>query len=147
MCEVCDAQGKYVDDGNGSLIGEVNAAGSFVFDTALADGPYHKPIISSNDGTVYAIAGASGKLSRWTDNSTVLVNPNPHPVHIVNLRLLGSLYIEVDELNMNVVAEGVETEADFNFIKSLGCDIAQGYFFSKPVASDELEAKYFAIQG
>lgn len=39
--------------------------------------------------------------------------------------------------NMKVVAEGVEDEEQLNFLKSQGCDIAQGYFISKPLSSEQ----------
>lgn len=42
------------------------------------------------------------------------------------------------ELNMKVVAEGVETERHLEILKEFGCDRAQGYFFSRPVAADEI---------
>lgn len=38
-----------------------------------------------------------------------------------------------DYLSVPVVAEGVETEEQLHVLKGLGCDIVQGYFFSKPV--------------
>ena len=37
------------------------------------------------------------------------------------------------------VAEGVETAQQVSLLKSLGCDIIQGYYFSKPVSADEFE--------
>lgn len=40
-------------------------------------------------------------------------------------------------LNVPVVAEGVETEQQCNLLKQLGCDVVQGYFFSKPVPVQE----------
>ncbi len=40
------------------------------------------------------------------------------------------------ELNLNVVAEGVETEDHLRLLRELGCDVAQGYFFSRPVLPD-----------
>jgi len=40
-------------------------------------------------------------------------------------------------LGMEVIAEGVETEAQFSFLREFGCDYVQGYLFSKPVAEDE----------
>lgn len=43
-------------------------------------------------------------------------------------------------LNMAVTAEGVETEEVVSFLKAWNCDEAQGYLFSKPLASDELIA-------
>jgi EAL domain-containing protein (putative c-di-GMP-specific phosphodiesterase class I)/CheY-like chemotaxis protein len=42
------------------------------------------------------------------------------------------------ELGMKVVAEGVETEAQLDFLRVNGCDIAQGYFFSRPLPVDDL---------
>jgi len=42
------------------------------------------------------------------------------------------------ELKMKVVAEGVETKEQFEQLSIFGCDIAQGYFFSKPIPIDDL---------
>jgi EAL domain-containing protein (putative c-di-GMP-specific phosphodiesterase class I) len=36
-------------------------------------------------------------------------------------------------LNLRVVAEGVETLAELEFLKAHQCDEAQGYYFSRPV--------------
>jgi predicted signal transduction protein with EAL and GGDEF domain len=41
-------------------------------------------------------------------------------------------------LNMQVVAEGVETAEQVRLLKSLGCEFAQGYFFSKPLDATEV---------
>ncbi len=43
-------------------------------------------------------------------------------------------------LNMHVVAEGVETIEQLNFLKSIGCDRAQGYLFAAPMAAELYEA-------
>jgi len=43
-------------------------------------------------------------------------------------------------LKLNVTAEGIETEAQLNFIKDLGCDEAQGYYFSKPLPANDFQA-------
>jgi EAL domain-containing protein (putative c-di-GMP-specific phosphodiesterase class I) len=42
-------------------------------------------------------------------------------------------------LRLKVVAEGVETAAQLDFLKSLGCDQYQGYHFSTPVSADAFE--------
>lgn len=41
-------------------------------------------------------------------------------------------------LNMITVAEGVEEEEQVDLLESLGCDVIQGYFFSKPVSENEM---------
>jgi EAL domain-containing protein (putative c-di-GMP-specific phosphodiesterase class I) len=38
-------------------------------------------------------------------------------------------------LGLKVLAEGVETEAQLEFLKSNDCDEMQGYHFSKPVSA------------
>ena len=40
-------------------------------------------------------------------------------------------------LNMEVIAEGVETEDQLAFLQSLKCDKIQGYLFSRPVPGEE----------
>jgi EAL domain-containing protein (putative c-di-GMP-specific phosphodiesterase class I) len=42
-------------------------------------------------------------------------------------------------LNLNIVAEGVETRAQKNILRQTGCNIIQGYLFSKPVASGAID--------
>jgi diguanylate cyclase (GGDEF)-like protein len=41
-------------------------------------------------------------------------------------------------LNVKVVAEGVETEAQLGFLRNAGCDRAQGYLIGRPMSADEL---------
>lgn len=42
-------------------------------------------------------------------------------------------------LDMETVAEGVETQTQYELLASMGCDSIQGYFFSKPISKDEFE--------
>jgi diguanylate cyclase (GGDEF)-like protein len=42
-------------------------------------------------------------------------------------------------LNLNIVAEGVETRAQKNILRQTGCNIIQGYLFSRPVSSNTID--------
>lgn len=42
-------------------------------------------------------------------------------------------------LNLTVLAEGVETKRHFDILKSMGCDVIQGYLFSRPQPPTEME--------
>lgn len=42
-------------------------------------------------------------------------------------------------LNMKVIAEGVETEAQMSFLKYKGCDEMQGYYYCKPLPAGQIE--------
>jgi EAL domain-containing protein (putative c-di-GMP-specific phosphodiesterase class I) len=43
-------------------------------------------------------------------------------------------------LGLNVIAEGVETREQYDVIRQLGCDIAQGFLISRPVAPGKFAA-------
>ncbi len=45
-----------------------------------------------------------------------------------------------DNLNLNVIAEGVETEEQLKFLQDNGCVNYQGYLFSQPVVIEDFEA-------
>lgn len=43
----------------------------------------------------------------------------------------------IKELNMNLLIEGVETEKQLDMVKQLGIDYVQGFYFSKPLCTDD----------
>lgn len=43
-------------------------------------------------------------------------------------------------LKMKVIAEGVETKHQVEFLKENRCDEGQGYFYSRPIPAEEFEA-------
>ena len=45
------------------------------------------------------------------------------------------------ELGLHLVAEGVENEKQLSFLKENGCDVIQGYYFSKPLPVEAFEQK------
>lgn len=47
-------------------------------------------------------------------------------------------------LNLFSIAEGVETKKQLSILKAAGCDIVQGYFFSKPIPAHNFEKLYIA---
>ncbi|MFJ3457984.1 biofilm formation regulator HmsP [Scandinavium goeteborgense] len=49
-------------------------------------------------------------------------------------------------LNLSIVAEGVETQAQFDWLKSAGVDIAQGFLFDRAVPPELFEQDYLSTQ-
>jgi len=46
-------------------------------------------------------------------------------------------------MNLKVLAEGVETQAELDILKEYNCDLIQGYFFSKAIPAIEFESLLF----
>jgi len=46
------------------------------------------------------------------------------------------------KLNMKIVAEGIESREQVDFLTAQECDLIQGYYFAKPMSLDEFESKY-----
>jgi predicted signal transduction protein with EAL and GGDEF domain len=57
----------------------------------------------------------------------------------VNLEFVESILAMARALGMDVVAEGVEESAQADALKKLGCEFAQGYFYGKPVTSEDAQ--------
>jgi len=55
-------------------------------------------------------------------------------------KLVSAIISLAKNLNLSVVAEGIETEEQFSFIDKRKCEEVQGYLFSKPLPFDEFEA-------
>jgi EAL domain-containing protein (putative c-di-GMP-specific phosphodiesterase class I) len=43
---------------------------------------------------------------------------------------------------MDLVAEGVENEAQIAFLTQMGCEVLQGFYFDKPLPAHVFEEKY-----
>jgi EAL domain-containing protein (putative c-di-GMP-specific phosphodiesterase class I) len=57
--------------------------------------------------------------------------------------IIRSIVHLAESLSLEVVAEGIETQEQYAYLKALNCQKGQGYFFSKPLPPDEIEQRYF----
>jgi diguanylate cyclase (GGDEF)-like protein/PAS domain S-box-containing protein len=57
--------------------------------------------------------------------------------------LVRTIVVMAHNLGLEVVAEGIETENQLNLVSTLGCEFVQGYFFSPPLASRDIERFVF----
>lgn len=60
-------------------------------------------------------------------------------VNTIDASIVSTIVNLGHELNLNVVAEGVETIEQFELLRSINCDAVQGFFFSRPLAATDLE--------
>ena len=56
-----------------------------------------------------------------------------------NDSILASLIEMIHRLEIKVVAEGVETKEQLDFLKEHGCDFIQGFYFSKPLIKNDFK--------
>ncbi|EDZ96739.1 MULTISPECIES: EAL domain-containing protein [Limnospira] len=56
-----------------------------------------------------------------------------------NTEIVKTIIMLGHNLNMDIVAEGIETEGNVQTLKNLNCEYGQGYFFSKPLPVTALE--------
>lgn len=54
--------------------------------------------------------------------------------------IVKSVVAMAHDLDLSVVAEGVENEEIVDTLREYGCDVAQGYFYGKPMAGQAFEA-------
>lgn len=58
-----------------------------------------------------------------------------------NYQVVETIITLSNQLNLAVVAEGIETAAQLQWLKQLGCEYGQGYLFSKPLPAADIEAQ------
>jgi len=68
------------------------------------------------------------------DRSFVMTLESEQAAQIVTRGIIGL----ASGLNLATIAEGVETAWQLDWLQRNGCDVGQGYLFSKPVPADEL---------
>lgn len=56
-----------------------------------------------------------------------------------NMEIVRATIVMAHALNLSVLAEGVENRQNFEILKDLGCDVIQGYLFSRPLSPEQTE--------
>jgi EAL domain-containing protein (putative c-di-GMP-specific phosphodiesterase class I) len=59
--------------------------------------------------------------------------------------ILRSVVTLAHELGKEVVAEGVETQADANYLRSIGCEFGQGFYYGEPMSARDVGALLNAL--
>lgn len=62
-----------------------------------------------------------------------------------NLVIIKAIIVMAHSLNIKVVAEGIETEKEFNALSKLECDFIQGYLIGKPLTASDFEDNFIDI--
>ncbi|HEY9640805.1 MAG TPA: EAL domain-containing protein [Coleofasciculaceae cyanobacterium] len=60
-----------------------------------------------------------------------------------NYYVVNTIVALSNQLNLSIIAEGIETTQQLEWLQQLGCQFGQGYLFSKPLAAAEIERIYF----
>jgi EAL domain-containing protein (putative c-di-GMP-specific phosphodiesterase class I) len=62
-------------------------------------------------------------------------------------KIVRSVMDMANSLDLQSIAEGIETPAQLELIRALGCELGQGYLFSRPVPAEEISAMLAAGEG
>jgi diguanylate cyclase len=129
--------------------------GEITESTVLNDEKYLRPMLQK-----FSDSGLSLALDDFGTGYASMTHLSDLPIKIVKLDRSYVSHICEDErkanivrhliglahsLNLRVIAEGVETQAQQQFLIEVGCDELQGYYFSKPIAIDEFESRWLKV--
>jgi len=92
---------------------------------------------------------ALGQCARWRQaGSNVSVSVNASPTNLLDPEFTGTVTgllcrhgLPPHALGLRVVAEGVEDRATLELLAELGCDLAQGFYISRPTPADQLDVE------
>lgn len=94
-------------------------------------------ISMDNFGSGYSFLGAIDQIPFHTlkiDKRYMDESDSPSKRAIIN-----TIITLANQLNLELVAEGVETEQQLDFLRAAGCTVMQGYYFKKPMPREELD--------
>ncbi|MFD3448250.1 EAL domain-containing protein [Microbacteriaceae bacterium 4G12] len=78
-------------------------------------------------------------LSRFPIDRLKIDQSFARNLNIHNQVIVKTIIDMAHNMNISVIAEGVETEEQINFLKEQACQEVQGYFYSKPLPSEEAD--------
>lgn len=64
---------------------------------------------------------------------------------LVSEKMLRAVVGLCDAIDLNLIIEGIETQAQLNFVNHLGCPMCQGYFLGKPVPEEQIPDLLLAV--
>ena len=112
--------------------------------------PFYWMIVTSfrPDSELYRPWNAANYTPFWTLNPTLvhireLLTETLFSTWMMNTMLIATVSTIISlahSLHLKVVAEGVEDEATLERLRSLGCDMVQGFLLSRPLAADDVVA-------
>jgi EAL domain-containing protein (putative c-di-GMP-specific phosphodiesterase class I) len=60
--------------------------------------------------------------------------------------IVASIIAMTRHMNLKVIAEGVETEEQLEYLRANGCNEIQGYYFSRPLSAEQMESMMAGIR-
>ena len=61
-----------------------------------------------------------------------------------NYKVVSTIITLGQQLGLNIIAEGIETQQQLQLLLQLGCQFGQGYLFSHPLSAKDIEVRYLA---
>lgn len=95
--------------------------------------------ISLDDfGTGYS---SLGYLHRFPIDTLKIDRSFVQPIQVGNRnsQVISTIIALSQQLSLSIIAEGVETPAQAQYLQELGCEFGQGYLFAKPMPADEIK--------
>ncbi|MBP5605314.1 MAG: EAL domain-containing protein, partial [Ruminiclostridium sp.] len=59
-----------------------------------------------------------------------------------DITVIKHIILLAKELNFECLAEGAESRLQVEKLSGLGCEVIQGYYYSKPISMEEFEQRY-----
>lgn len=127
------AQCLQVEVTESAMITDEESASSQI--KALADGGIE--ILIDDFGTGYS---SLSYLHRFTAHELKIDRSFVSNVHEATSAILARQIVSIGKsLNLKIVAEGVETDAQADFMTAIGCDELQGFLLSRPIKAPDFE--------